>query len=41
MVVPDMVDPYMVDHLDIVVDLDYLHKEFPGRVVVLDCMTYL
>jgi hypothetical protein len=38
---PYMVDPHMVDHLDIVVDLDYLQKELPGRVVVLDCLTYL
>jgi hypothetical protein len=36
-----MVDPYMVDHLDIFVDLDYLQKELPSKVLVLDWMTYL
>jgi hypothetical protein len=35
-----MVDPYRVDHLDIVEDLEYLHKELLDKVVVLDYKTF-
>jgi hypothetical protein len=31
-----MVDPYLVGHLDIAEDLEYLHKELLDRVVLLD-----